>query len=169
MQTGAREELSEHGGHAADAELNGRPVADVRQEQVCDRGVLRARRVLGRIGKRRVRTLNDHVHVRDVDDFVKAAAQPRQMLVDLQNDDVRRFNPSIGTKTTHGNANIRLSQYRRIIHAVPNKYQSALAVCQFRLQCLHMCNLIRRHQLCIISIQSQLLGNISTRFCIVPG
>ena len=45
----------------------------MRQEQVCDRGVLRARRVLGRIGKRRVRALDDHVHVRDVDDLVKAA------------------------------------------------------------------------------------------------
>jgi len=85
----------------------------VRQEQVCDRGVLRARRVLGRIGKRRVRTLNDHVHVRDVDDFVKAAAQPRQMLVDLQNDDVRLLEDRAGHAGRRREVEVSVAIHRR--------------------------------------------------------
>ena len=113
MQTGAREELSEHGGHAADTELNGRPVADVRQEQVCDRGVLRARRVLGRIGKRRVRALDDHVRIGDMDDLVKAAAQPRQTLVDLQNDDVRLLEDRAGHAGRRREVEVPVAIHRR--------------------------------------------------------
>ena len=113
VQTGAREELAEHGRHTADAELNGRPVADVRQEQVCDRGVLRARRVLGRIEKRCVRTLDDHVHIGNVNDLVKTAAQPRQMLVDLQNNDVRLLKDRAGHAGRRREVEVSVAIHRR--------------------------------------------------------
>lgn len=66
-----------------------------------------------RIGKRRVRTLNDHVHVRDVDDFVKAAAQPRQMLVDLQNDDIRLLKDRAGHAGRRREVEVSVAIHRR--------------------------------------------------------
>ena len=61
----------------------------MRQEEARNGGVLRRRRVRGQIAERRVHPLDDHVHIGNVDDLVEPAAQTRQVLVDLENDDVR--------------------------------------------------------------------------------
>ena len=71
------------------------------------------RRVRGQVGERRVRPLDDHVHVGNVDDLVEPAAQARQVLVDLENDDVRPVEDGAGHAGHRREVEVPVAVHRR--------------------------------------------------------
>lgn len=70
-------------------------------------------RVRGQVGKRRVRPLDDHVHIGNVDDLVKPAAQARQVLIDLKNDDVRPVEDGAGHAGRGREVKVPVAVHRR--------------------------------------------------------
>ena len=63
--------------------------------------------------QRRVRPLDDHVHIGNVDDLVKPAAQARQVLIDLKNDDVRPVEDGAGHAGRGREVKVPVAVHRR--------------------------------------------------------
>ena len=102
-----------HGvGQRADTQLEGRAVGHVLHHVFGD---LHLRLVGGgRVdaGQRAVRAFHDHVHVADVDALVQAAVDPGQVLVDLQDDDVRLVQGGAGGGRCAGKVEIAVLVHR---------------------------------------------------------
>ena len=87
LEVGLRDHRADGVRHTADAELQAGTVRDLRHDEVRHRGVDLGRRAAhAELSHGRVLALNDHIDVGNVDLAAVQAIDPRQILVDLDDD-----------------------------------------------------------------------------------
>ena len=105
-QIGLGQHLAHGVGQRADAQLQGGAVVHVLHHELGNAGLrLRGRRGLY-TGQRVMGALHDHIHVVDVDALVQAAVDPRQILVDLQDHDIRLIQHRTGGGVGQGEVEV---------------------------------------------------------------
>ena len=71
---------------------------------------------MARSTSRRVVALHDTVHLTDVDDLVKAAPDPGEIFVDLQDDQLRLVQDALGHPGAHRQIEITVAVHRGDAH-----------------------------------------------------
>ena len=100
-------------GHAAYAELDGGPVAEVGDDVRCDALVHLAGRAAGQLDGRAVLALDYHVHLGDVYALLLAAQGAGQLFQDLDDDDVRVFDVCAGVARADGEVEVAVLVHGR--------------------------------------------------------
>ena len=101
LQVRLGNERAHHVGHGPDAQLNGGSVGEEGHNMARDGPVHLGGRRGGELGQRGVVALHDMVHLADVDDLVKAAPDPGEIFIDLQNHHLGLVQNALGHPGAH--------------------------------------------------------------------
>ena len=111
-----RQPGADHVRHSSDTQLERGAVHDVRNDQVGDFDILLRGLCNGKLGERLMGALHHIVHLGNVDALIKSAENTGQVFVDLQDDDIRRFQNAPGNAAGTGEVEVAVFVHGRHAH-----------------------------------------------------